>query len=112
MTSFQEWIAGFGAEESFTYCRKGETPPAGKIVIWEDQWQFREEIVRSRVLSKLGLLERVAGRLCEVRRITRPMADDFLEKNHLQGAAASKTKYGLFLPQKYFRGAERETTGQ
>lgn len=103
MISFQEWIASFKTEIPFAYCRRGEASPPGQIAVWEDQWQFRQEIVRSRVLSKLGLLERIPGRLCRVERITRPVADTFLENNHLQGAAASKIKYGLFLPEKYFR---------
>ena len=103
MISFEEWIALFGAEPRFAYCRKGEVPPADRIVIWEDQWQHRQNIVRSRVLSKLGLLERIPGRLCTLQRISRPLADKFLEKHHLQGTTASKIKYGLFLPEKYYR---------
>ncbi len=71
--------------------------------IWEDHWRFRREIVESRVKSKLGLLEKIPGRLCVVRRISGPEADGFLEANHLQGSTAAKIKYGLFLPEKYFR---------
>lgn len=111
MISFEEWITAFETEGRFAYCRKGDVPPAGKIVIWEDQWQFRQEIVKSRVLSKLGLLERIPGRLCNVQRISRPVADQFLEMNHLQGATASKIKYGLFLPQKYFRVLKEKPPG-
>ncbi len=111
MISFQDWIASFETGPVFVYCRKGEEPPAGSIVIWEDQWQFRQEIVRSRVLSKLGLLERIPGRLCEVRRISRPVADAFLAGNHLQGATASKIKYGLFLPERYFRVLKEKPAG-
>lgn len=108
MVSFQEWIASFETGMGFAWCRKGDAPPPGKIVIWEDQWESRPEIVRSRVLSKLGLLEKIPGRLCELRRIPRPIADAFLEENHLQGAAASKIKYGMFLPEKYFRVLKRK----
>lgn len=111
MISFQEWIAPFGAEAAFVYCRKGGVPPADRIVIWEDQWEYRQEIVRSRVLSKLGLLERIPGRLCTVQRISRPVADEFLEANHLQGTTASKIKYGLFLPEKYFRVLKERPPG-
>ncbi len=111
MISFQEWIIPFETEGRFAYCRKGDVPPAGKIVVWEDQWQFRQEIVRSRVMSKLGLLERIPGRLCNMQRISRPVADQFLEKNHLQGTTVSKIKYGLFLPQRYFRVLKEKLPG-
>lgn len=111
MISFEEWIAGFETDIKFASCRKGEVPPAGRIVVWEDQWRFRQEIVRSRVLSKLGLLERVPGRLCYIQRISRPVADAFLEENHLQGSTVSKIKYGLFLPGKYFRVLKNPPAG-
>lgn len=111
MISFKEWIASFETDIRFAFCSKGDVPPAGQIVVWEDQWQFRQEIVRSRVLSKLGLLERIPGRLGEIRRISRPEADAFLTGNHLQGPASARIKYGLFLPERYFRVLKEKPAG-
>jgi len=109
---FYEWITSLGnAGSRFAWCRKGDVPPREQIAVWEDQWHLRPEIVRSRILSKLGLLEKIPGRLCEMRRISRPVADEFLENHHLQGTAASKTKYGLFLPEKYFRVLKEKPAG-
>ena len=84
------------------YCHKGEEPPEGAIVIWEDEWHYRREVVISRIRARLGLLHKIPGRLGRLRRITRPEAGAFLEQHHLQGATNAKYSYGLFLPAKYF----------
>jgi hypothetical protein len=73
------------------------------IVIWEDFWIRSREIVQSRILSMLGRAHRIPARLTQVRRIDKPTADAFLEKNHLNGTVSAKYKYGLFLPFKYYR---------
>ena len=73
------------------------------IHIWEDVWQSKQEIVKSRILSLLGKSETIPARLTQVRRIDKPMLDKFLSVNHLQGTVAAKLKYGLFLPKRYFR---------
>jgi hypothetical protein len=87
------------------YCKLGETAKATDDVkiVWEDWWVYKQEILKSKILGKLGLLEKVPARLCQVRKIFKPEADQFLEENHLQGATNAKSKYGLFLPERYFR---------
>ena len=56
------------------------------IVLWEDSWVKKMEIVKSRILSILGYLHRIPGRLTKVRRIDKSTAISFLESNHLQAA--------------------------
>lgn len=73
------------------------------IHLWEDVWQSKEAIVKSRLLSLLGKSETIPARLTQVRRIDKPVLDKFLAVNHLQGAVGAKLKYGLFLPKRYFR---------
>lgn len=73
------------------------------IHLWEDVWQSKQAIVKSRLLSLLGKSETIPARLTQVRRIDKPTLDKFLIINHLQGTVAAKLKYGLFLPKKYFR---------
>jgi hypothetical protein len=73
------------------------------IHIWEDVWQSKQEIVKSRIFSLLGKSETIPARLTQIRRINKPMLDKFLIVNHLQGTVGAKLKYGLFLPKKYFR---------
>lgn len=73
------------------------------VVLWEDFWQGKPEIVKSRLSALLGFSERIPARLCKVRRIDKATAKLFLHHNHLQDSVSSKTQYGLFLPERYFR---------
>ncbi len=80
------------------------TPKNLKLIhIWEDVWQSKQAVVKSRLLSLLGKSETIPARLTSVRRIDKPMLDKFLTVNHLQGSVGAKLKYGLFLPKRYFR---------
>ncbi|SKB86551.1 hypothetical protein [Dyadobacter psychrophilus] len=73
------------------------------VVIWEDYWIRKESIVKSRLNAMLGNSQKIAARLTQVRRIDQESSVQFLEKNHLNGSVTSKTRYGLFLPKRYFR---------
>lgn len=66
------------------------------IIIWEDWWIAKQNILRWRILSHLGRFTGVHGRLCNVARITKTQADNFLLQNHLHGSPHAKHKYGLF----------------
>ncbi|GAA4410928.1 hypothetical protein GCM10023187_36130 [Nibrella viscosa] len=78
---------------------------AGRQVIhlWEDVWRQKPAIVLSRLNALVGLSERIPARLTQIRRVDRPTATQFLEDNHLQVVTLSKYRYGLYLPQRYFR---------
>lgn len=73
------------------------------IHLWEDVWRQKPAVVLSRLSALAGLSERIPARLTRVRRIDRPTTERFLDANHLQVAVQSKYKYGLFLPNRYFR---------
>ncbi|MBE9462771.1 hypothetical protein ACFP1I_08920 [Dyadobacter subterraneus] len=73
------------------------------VILWEDVWYQKNEIVQSRLNAILGISERIPGRVTQVRKLDKPTANDFLDKNHLQGSATSRIRYGLFLPKRYFR---------
>jgi hypothetical protein len=73
------------------------------IMLWEDFWLSKPDVVKSRVLALLGTSQRIPGRLTKVRRIDKKTASTFLESNHLQGSVLTKTQYGLYLQQRYFR---------
>jgi hypothetical protein len=95
------------AESEIVYFRSGqnELRAAGiaVVMLWEDVWYTRKEIIKSRLSAILGVSQRIPGRVTQAREINRPAAADFLDKNHLQGSVTSKIRYGLFLPQRYFR---------
>ena len=73
------------------------------INVWKDQWLKHPEIVISRLSSVLGLNQKLPARVCSVRRINQHIAEDFLNQNHLQQSIGAKLKYGLYLPNAYFR---------
>lgn len=73
------------------------------VMLWEDIWERQNEIVQSRLNAILGISQRIPGRVTKVRKLDKPAANDFLDKNHLQGSVSSRIRYGLFLPKRYFR---------
>ncbi|WP_353720072.1 hypothetical protein [Dyadobacter sp. 676] len=73
------------------------------VVVWEDYWAARKGIVRSRLAAMLGISTKIPARLTQVRRIDTATASAFLEGSHLNGSTASKFRYGLFLPERYYR---------
>ena len=73
------------------------------IIIWEDLWNGKKDIIKSRIKSILGRSDRIPARLTKSVRIDKETASHFLSKNHLQGYVQAKYKYGLYLPAKYFR---------
>ncbi|TDG35850.1 hypothetical protein EZJ43_10870 [Pedobacter changchengzhani] len=66
------------------------------IYLWEDVWLTKPILVISRLRSLCGMNIRVHGRKTKVVKIIKPLADLFLDENHLQGAVSSRYKLGLF----------------
>jgi len=66
------------------------------IHLWEDIWCTRSLQVLARIKSLLGLNIRIHGRKTKVDKIAKPVADQFIDENHLQGAVNSRHKLGLF----------------
>ena len=67
------------------------------IHIWEDNWIYKQDIIKSMILNKLGKTpNKIYGRKTEVKKITdNKLIREFLETNHLQGFLGSKIKLGL-----------------
>jgi hypothetical protein len=67
------------------------------IHIFEDEWLYRKEIVKSIIRGKLGLtLNKIHARKCEIKEIISKNSKKFLDDNHIQGNVNSKIKLGLF----------------
>jgi hypothetical protein len=73
------------------------------IVLWEDYWIAKPEIVKSRLSAMLGESYKIPARLTVARRIEKKDEVSFLKTNHLNGSVSSKFRYGLFLPNRYYR---------
>jgi hypothetical protein len=67
------------------------------IHIWMCDWMKKQDIIKSIILNKLGVIStRIYARNTEVREITNKVAQTFLSENHLQGQSISNYRYGLF----------------
>lgn len=67
------------------------------IHIWEDDWKFKKDILKSRIVNLLGNSTRkIWGRKCKIKELTPSVYKEFVDKNHLQGYVPSKYKIGLY----------------
>lgn len=68
------------------------------IHVFEDDWVYKQDIVKSRILNILNKTNNIIfARKCQLREINNNrLIKDFLEKNHIQGFAGSKVKLGLY----------------
>jgi hypothetical protein len=65
--------------------------------IFEDDWVYKKDIVKSIISNKLHLIEsKIFARKCEIRYVGAKEAKLFLDENHIQGACRSKYKIGLY----------------
>ena len=66
--------------------------------IWEDDWIYKGDIVKSMILNKLGKTpNKIFARKTIIKVIDdNKLVRDFLDKNHIQGFVGSKIKIGLF----------------
>ena len=70
----------------------GEYP----LIITRDRWERQREMMQKRLLAHLEVFLPIYARNCEVRKIDKVTAREFLEKNHSYGYAACRYCYGLF----------------
>ena len=84
--------------ENTEYAIRMITREAGyPLIITEDRWRSQRQMMEARLLAHLELFSQAYARNCEVRRIEKAEAQEFLNRNHSYGYAACKYRYGLFL---------------
>lgn len=68
------------------------------IQIFEDEWNNKRDIVKSKLLSILGMnsFPKIYARKCIIKEIDAETKNKFLDKTHIQGKDKSKIKLGLF----------------
>ena len=66
------------------------------IHIWEDDWLYKKDIVKSIILNKLNKNKIIYARKCKIKEIKNDLYRKFLDDNHIQGYINSKIKIGLF----------------
>lgn len=66
------------------------------VHIWEDDWIFKKDIIKSQIINLIGVSERIPARKCKVMLIEdSKLVKEFLDRNHVQGFVTSKVKIGL-----------------
>ena len=84
--------------ENAEYAIRMITREAGyPLIITEDRWRSQRQMMEARLLAHLELFSQAYARNCEVRRIEKAEAQEFLNRNHSYGYATCKYRYGLFL---------------
>ena len=68
------------------------------IHIFEDEWNKRNEIVKSKISRILGVFKgtKISARKCSVTKIDKTTAREFLENNHIQGFSPSTVYLGCY----------------
>lgn len=65
------------------------------IHLWEDIFLSRNAQVLNRIQSLCGQNIRLHGRKTKVVKLSKPIADEFLVKHHIQGSVSARYKLGL-----------------
>ena len=67
------------------------------IHIFEDEWLYKKNIVKSRLLNILGLTsKKIYARNTEIKEVSNSDSKNFINDNHLQGFSNSSIKIGLY----------------
>jgi len=68
------------------------------IHIFEDEWIFKKDIVKSRLKQILNVnnLKKIHARKCQIKEISLKVKNEFLNKYHIQGEDRSSIKLGAF----------------
>ena len=67
------------------------------IHIFEDEWEYKKDIVKSRLRSIFGLNDKILyARNCCIKEIDSATSSEFIENNHLQGNVNASIRYGLY----------------
>lgn len=65
------------------------------IQIFSDEWEQKQDIVKSIIMSKLGKNERIGARQCKIVYPKNEQKKSFLLSNHIQGTDKSNLSIGL-----------------
>lgn len=65
------------------------------LQIFESEWNEKQEIVKSRILSNIGINQKIYARKTKIINISLEEKNNFLEKTHIQGKDNSTIYFGL-----------------
>ncbi len=71
------------------------------IHIFEDEWIFKKDIVKSMLLNLIGKIDnKIYARKCELKEVNSEEGFEFLNNNHIQGAVNFNKAIGLYYDSK------------
>lgn len=86
-----------GNNYHFNKTKKCEESGIHLIHIYEDDWNYKQEIIKSRILNLLGKTRiKISARKTIIKEIVYSACEIFLTENHIQGNTISKVRLGLF----------------
>ena len=88
-----------------------ETCAQRPVIIPEDLWRRCPQMMQARLLAHLEDFTQIYARNCEIRRIEKPEAAEFLSRTHSYGDAACRYRYGMFLKRHTGHNAESIVQG-
>ena len=66
------------------------------LTIFENEWNLKRDIVKSIISNKLGKsINRIYARKCTCSTVSKRIANEFLENNHIQGRCSYSDAFGL-----------------
>ena len=90
------WHSQYDREYHVLKYHQCESAGIQLLSIWEDWIYTKPDIVRSIILSKLGIYQkRIYARSCDIISIDSQTYREFLDLNHIQGSNTSTYRYGL-----------------
>lgn len=98
-TAFQKnQVSSFNFKSHLDKTNACEKKGIQLIHIFEDEWLFKQEIVKSRLRHILGVAntQKIHARKCQIQEISSKTKNDFLTSYHLQGKDSSAIKLGAF----------------
>jgi hypothetical protein len=92
------WHSDLFKEKNYHLNKKVKCEKLGinLIHIWEDDWLYKKEIVKSRILNLLNKNKKVSARKCIIKEVNSKTSKEFNDTNHLQGNINSSYRIGLF----------------
>ena len=88
-----------------------ETCVQRPVIIPEDLWRRCPQMMQARLLAHLEDFTQIYARNCEIRRIEKPEAAEFLFRTHSYGDAACRYRYGMYLKRHTGHNAESIAQG-
>jgi len=90
------WHSKYDGDYHYNKFKECQDKNIQLISVWEDWIINKPEIVKSFLLSKLGIYDkRIYARDCDVIDVSSSGATKFLNENHIQGSSANTVKKGL-----------------